>query len=100
MSDKGKPFMIEVYGQNNDLLNKYKFVILAKTVAELKEKITEKLESKNQIAKGDKLRIKDTSDFELGSDDEVDDVVPDCKIRIYVDKPIVAVSPVEKKDKQ
>lgn len=61
--------MIEVYGQNNDLLNKYKFVILAKTVAELKEKITEKLESKNQIAKGDKLRIKDTSDFELGSDD-------------------------------
>jgi len=30
--------------------------------------------------------MKDTSDFELGSDDEVDDVVPDCKIRIYLEK--------------
>lgn len=55
------------------------------------------------LSQGDRIKIKDTSDFELGSDDEVDDVVPDCKIRIYVikaqgneSKPQVP----EKKDKQ
>lgn len=79
------------------LLNKYKFVIVAKTIAELKQKIVEKLESKNQIEKTDVVRIKDTSDFELGSDDEVDDVVPDCKIRIYVEQKVKAA---EKKQEQ
>jgi hypothetical protein len=39
MSDKGKPYMIEVYSSDNTLLNKYKFVIAAKTINELKEKI-------------------------------------------------------------
>jgi hypothetical protein len=36
MTDKGKAYMIELFGSDNSLLNKYKFVILAKTVAELK----------------------------------------------------------------
>jgi hypothetical protein len=36
MTDKGKPYMIEVYSSDNNLLNKYKFAISAKTVAELK----------------------------------------------------------------
>jgi len=36
MTDKGKPYMIEVYSSDNNLLNKYKFVISAKTVSELK----------------------------------------------------------------
>ena len=33
MTDKGKPFMIELYSSDNTLLNKYKFVLTAKTVA-------------------------------------------------------------------
>ncbi len=40
-----------------------------KTINELKDKIVEKLEAKGQLAKDDKVAIKDTSDFELGSDD-------------------------------
>lgn len=86
--------MIELYSSDNTLLNKYKFVLAAKTVAELKQKVFEKLESKNQLAKDDKISIKDTSDFELGSDDEVDDVVPDSKIRIYVNKQSQPVMPM------
>ena len=39
MTDKGKPFMIEAYAADNSLLNKYKFVFLVKTVADLKQKI-------------------------------------------------------------
>jgi hypothetical protein len=84
MTEKGKPYMIEAYAADGSLFNKYKFVLLAKTVAELKQKIAEKMESKNHLAKDDKLSIKDTSDFELGSDDEVEDVIPDCKLRVYI----------------
>lgn len=43
MSEKGKPYFIELYAQDQSLLNKYKFVIAAKTVAELKNKVAEKL---------------------------------------------------------
>lgn len=30
--NKGKPYMIEMYDEQSNLLNKYKFVLLAKTV--------------------------------------------------------------------
>lgn len=67
----------------------------------MKQKIVEKLESKNQLAQEDKVIIKDTGDFELGSDDEIDDVLPDCKLRIYISKPNAKPNPPaeEKKDK-
>lgn len=69
MADKGKPYFIELYASDNTLVNKYKFVFSVKTINELKDKIVEKLEAKGQLAKDDKVAIKDTSDFELGSDD-------------------------------
>lgn len=32
MTDKGKPYFIELYASDNSLLNKYKFVLNAKTI--------------------------------------------------------------------
>jgi len=53
------------------------------------------------LTKDDKLALKDTSDFELGSDDEVEDVLPDCKLRLYITTPKLNLPvAVEKKDKQ
>lgn len=49
MADKGKPYFIELYSADKDLINKYKFVINASTVAELKDKIRDKLVNKQQI---------------------------------------------------
>lgn len=38
-AEKGKPYMIELFDSNNQELGKYKFVIAASKVVELKEKI-------------------------------------------------------------
>ena len=84
-SAKSKPYFIELYSsKDNSLLNKYKFVLSANKVNQLKDLVQEKLITKNQLTKDSKLSIKDVDDFELASDDEVEDVVPDGKIRIYV----------------
>lgn len=43
-----RPFFIELYdAQTNSLLNKFKFVLQAKTVKEVRELIIEKLINKN-----------------------------------------------------
>ena len=86
MSDKGKPYLIEYLSAEGQLLNKFKFVINATTVADLRDKIADKLIGKNQLEKDQKIAIKDIDDFELGSDDEANDVVPDGKVRIYLIK--------------
>lgn len=83
MSEKGKPFLIEYLSPDGALINKFKFVLKAATVAELRDKIVEKLISKDQIEKDTKIVLKDIEDFELGSDDEVEDVLPDGRLRVY-----------------
>ena len=71
-SAKSKPYFIELYSsKDNSLLNKYKFVLAANKVNELKDLVQEKLITKNQLTKDSKLSIKDVDDFELASDDEV-----------------------------
>ena len=85
---KTKPYFIEVYSsKDSSLLNKYKFVLPVGKVSELRDSVQEKLITKNQVKKEDKLLIKDNDDFELASDDEVEDVVPDGKIRVYLSSP-------------
>ena len=82
---KSKPYFIEVYNsKDNSLLNKYKFVLSAQKVDDLKVKISEKLISKDQMNKDTKYSLKDADDYELASDDEVEDVVPDGKVRVYI----------------
>ena len=81
---KAKPYFIELYNTStNTLKNKFKFVLEANTVKELKELIKEKLIAKNELDKDTAFAIKDSDDFELASDDEVTDVVPDAKVRVY-----------------
>lgn len=81
---KAKPYYIELYNTStNTLKNKFKFVLEVKTVKELKELIKEKLIAKNEFDKDTTFAIKDADDFELASDDEIDDVVPDAKVRVY-----------------
>lgn len=82
-----RPYFIELYdAQTNALLNKFKFVLQAKTVKEVKDLIVEKLVGKNQIEKDDEIKIKDNDEYELGSDDETGDVIPDGKVKLFVKK--------------
>lgn len=84
-SQKSKPYFIELYSsKDSSLLNKYKFVLSVGKVSDLRNSVQDKLVAKNQVTKEDKLLIKDIDDFELASDDEVEDVVPDGKIRVYL----------------
>jgi hypothetical protein len=78
-----KPYFIELYSAPQQLTNKFKFVLSATTVKELKALIHEKLVGKQSIQPEEKLTLKDTDDFELASDDELNDVLPDAKVRIY-----------------
>ena len=87
-NNKGRPFLIEYLSAEGQLLNKFKFVLAVTTVADLKDKICEKLIGKVQLEIGQKIAIKDIDDFELGSDDETTDVVPDGKVRVYLVKDI------------
>ena len=81
-----KPFFIEVFSDDLSLLNKYKFVLPLGKIKELKEQIRLKLISKKDIEPDTEFSLKDNDDFELGSDDEANDVIPDCKVRIYKKK--------------
>jgi hypothetical protein len=53
--------------------------------------IIEKLINKNQVQKDDTIVIKDNDEYELGSDDEVNDVIPDGKVKLFVGKATVNV---------
>lgn len=65
-----RPYFIELYdSQTNSLLNKFKFVLQAQTVKEVKELIIEKLINKNEVQKDEEVKIKDNDEYELGSDD-------------------------------
>jgi len=65
-----KPYFIELYdSSNNALIGKFKFVLQAKTVKEVKQLIVEKLINKSQVDKDDLIAIKDNDEYELGSDD-------------------------------
>ena len=45
-----RPFFIELYdSQTNSLLNKFKFVLQAQTVKQVRELIVEKLINKNEL---------------------------------------------------
>lgn len=68
-SKTSKPYFIEVYSAPNTLKNKYKFVISANTVKELKETIKDKLVNKKELENNTEFAIKDSDDFELASDD-------------------------------
>ena len=73
---------------DNALKNKFKFVLKAHKVQELKEAIREKLIGKQELQADTQFALKDNDDFELASDDEVEDVLPERKVRIYrKDKP-------------
>jgi hypothetical protein len=92
---KSKPYFIEVYTAPGALKNKYKFVLEATTVQQLKALVKEKLIAKKELENDTPFALKDADDFELASDDEVEDVVPDSKLRIYPhNSQPVAVPPV------
>jgi len=58
-----KPYFIELYSAPQQLTNKFKFVLAASTVKELKNLIHEKLVNKQSIQPEEKLTLKDTDDF-------------------------------------
>ena len=65
-----KPYFIEVYSAaDNTLKNKFKFVLNAHKVKELKTLIKEKLIAKQELEADTPFTIKDNDDFELASDD-------------------------------
>jgi len=79
-----KTFFIEFYNQSdNSLLNKYKFTLNAVKVSELKSQIKDRLINKKDIEADSELIIKDIDDFELASDDEVNQVLNDGKIKLF-----------------
>ena len=61
--EKGKPYMIELLDTQNNYVGKYKFVIAAQKVNELKQKIEEKLVNKKLLNVGDQTILKDDEDF-------------------------------------
>lgn len=42
--------------------------------------------NKKQVDPNDKINIKDNDEYELGSGDDVNDVIPDGKVKMYVSK--------------
>lgn len=61
---KSKPYFIELYdAKDNSLLNKYKLVLEANLVKELKSQIKEKLIAKNQVDIDSEIVIKDNDDY-------------------------------------
>ncbi len=51
------------------------------------------MQGKNHLNQYEKISIKDTNDFELGSDDEIEDVIPDCKLRVYISSSNSKINP-------
>jgi hypothetical protein len=61
---KAKPYFIELYvDQEKEVKNKFKFVLAATTVKELKELIRDKLISKKELEPDIEFTIKDNDDF-------------------------------------
>lgn len=59
-----RPYFIELYdSQTKSLLNKFKFVLQANTVKDVKHLVIEKLISKNQASKDDHIALKDNDDY-------------------------------------
>jgi hypothetical protein len=82
-SAKSQPYFIELYAEDKTLKNKFKFVLAANTVKELRDLVCEKLIAKKEIEADTKVSLKDNDDYELASDDEVQNVITDGKVRLY-----------------
>ena len=63
ITDKSKPYFVFLYSPQNQLKNKFKLVLKANTVKELKAQIQEKLVNKGQLEKDTLFCIKDKDDF-------------------------------------
>lgn len=96
-SKQPKPYFIELYNAADlSLKNKFKFVLSAEKVADLRDQLKLKLIAKKELEADSEIAVKDNDDFELASDDEVKDVIPDCKVKIYLKakpSPIVVPPP-------
>jgi len=53
-------------------------------VAELRDQLKLRLIGKKELEADSEIAVKDNDDFELASDDELKDVLPDCKVRVYL----------------
>ncbi len=63
-------------------------------MAELREELRLKLIAKKELEADSEITVKDNDDFELASDDECKDVVPDCKVKVYLKaKAAIALAP-------
>jgi hypothetical protein len=69
-------YLVELTKQSDT--NKFKFAIedSIKSIKDLKEDIKQKLIHKKQLQNEDEISIQDTQDFELCSDDDIEDVLP------------------------
>lgn len=67
-------------------------------MSDLKEQVKLKLIAKKELEADSEIAVKDNDDFELASDDEVKDVLTDCKVKVYlkakVVPPVVVPPPV------
>lgn len=88
-----KPYFIHLYNSKQQEIGKFKFVLKAFTVKELKQSIQEKLVDKKEIEKKAEFSLKDSDDYELASDDEVDAVIPDSKVRFCLKENDPAILP-------
>jgi hypothetical protein len=59
-------------------------VLEAQKVAELRDQLKLRLIAKKELEADSEIAVKDNDDFELASDDELKDVLPDCKVRVYL----------------
>ncbi|CAM6004658.1 unnamed protein product [Sphagnum balticum] len=92
--DNKKTYFIELYNlADGSLANKYKFTLDVTTVAELKLQIKDRLISKKEVENHTRISLKDKDDYELGSDDEVDDVVSDGKLKVFRHPDQAALNP-------
>ena len=82
ITDKSKPYFIELWTGPQQLKNKFKFMLKAVTVKELKMQIQDKLIAKKELEKDSEFSLKDKDDYELDSGDEVEDVVAENKVKV------------------
>jgi hypothetical protein len=59
-------------------------VLEAQKVGELRDQLKLRLIGKKELEADSEIAVKDNDDFELASDDELKDVLPDCKVRVYL----------------
>lgn len=53
-------------------------------MGELRDQLKLRLIAKKELEADSEIAVKDNDDFELASDDELKDVLPDCKVRVYL----------------